>query len=135
MATAHDILTGKIAKITGILSLVSLVSGMIYTFITWHFDTFVHQEKMQAYQESVKKDLSDQHEELSTRATLNYLEIIIILKEADLRRLDEIADELAKHGKSLSSADQRRKESLEQTLIMHKARRNTLIGLPEGVPQ
>lgn len=119
----------SLGMIAGILGIVSAVAGMAYAYVNWHFDTFVYQDNMTRYQTKMTTQLDSIQKDLSDKSTLNYLEIIIILKEKELRELDEKVDS----GTVLNSDEQRRQQSIADSIASFKEQRNKIIGLPEGL--
>lgn len=119
----------SLAKIVTILGIISALSGLIYGYVSWHFNTFVYQDKMTQYQTEMKSQLDSMQKELSNKNALNYLEVIIILKENELRELDQKLDS----GATLSAEEQRRQQSIIDSISSFKQQRNVLIGLPEGL--
>lgn len=129
MATIKEMAQSRVAKWTGILTLVSLLSGMIYGYVMWHFNTFVHVSNLENYQTTMTQEIAQQYGELSTRTTLNYLEVIITIKEEQLRQLDDRVD----RGDTLTTSEIRRRDALARAIERHKTDRAKLIGLPEGL--
>jgi len=108
----------KLSKVSAILGTIATLASMTYGTVTWHFSTFVE-----------KEELSKQNDELTKRITLNYLEIIIILKEQDLQQLEEKLNK----NEQLSATEKRRYETLIASLTEFKKQRSALLGLPKGI--
>lgn len=119
----------SLGMIAGILGIVSAVAGMAYAYINWHFDTFVYQDNMTQYQQKMTEKLDSMQQDLSDKTAVNYLEIIIILKQNELRELDTKSDA----GTVLSADEQRRQQSIAESIASFKEQRNKIIGLPEGL--
>jgi mevalonate kinase len=102
---------------------------MIFGTVTWMFDTFTSTDDFVQNNTVVLAKLDANHKEAMDNMELRYLDIIISLKERDLRELDELVDS----GVTLDSEQQRRQNSLERAIEAHRQHRAELIGIPQGL--
>jgi hypothetical protein len=129
MPGVKDAFTTTTGKIISVLTIVSALAGMIFGTVTWMFDTFTSTDDFVQNNTVVLAKLDANHKEAMDNMELRYLDIIISLKERDLRELDELVDS----GVTLDSEQQRRQNSLERAIEAHRQHRAELIGIPQGL--
>lgn len=129
MAGVKDAFTSTTGKIISVLTIVSALAGMTYATVMWHFDSFISIEDYNIAHTALVQKLDSQHKEAMDHMEFRYLDIIISLKERDLRDLDNLVD----NGVVLNSEQQRRRVSLENAIQNHKAHRAELMGIPQGL--